>query len=284
MTTFLGTGAMGSALAGATLSNRRNVRVWNRNPDRTAPLADRGAQVLPKIEPPTDGPLVACLFDHLSVHESLDPIADDLRGHVLINLTTTTPGQARELAAWAARHGIAYLDGAIMAVPEMIGGPGAVVLYSGRAEVFEQHRDLLQLWGEARYFGADAGLASLYDLAMLSGMYQMFAGFLHGAAMVADAQVPAVEFAQLQAPFLATMTQGLADYAQTVDARDYTAPGQQSLRFTETALAALEQASGEAGVGTQTLHPVRRLVRNQIESGHGEHGTARIYEEFRSRR
>lgn len=31
----------------------------------------------------------------------------------------------RELACWAAGHGIDYLDGAIMATPEMIGTPQA---------------------------------------------------------------------------------------------------------------------------------------------------------------
>jgi hypothetical protein len=34
-------------------------------------------------------------------------------------------------------------------------------------------------------------MASLYDLALLAGLYVMFAGFMHGAAMVGAAGVPA---------------------------------------------------------------------------------------------
>ena len=82
-----------------------------------------------------------------------------------------------------------YLDGGIMAVPEMIGGPGSSILYSGSATVYEQYKPLLQLWGASTYFGEDAGPASLYDLALLAGMYVMFAGFLHGAAMEGFARI-----------------------------------------------------------------------------------------------
>ncbi|MFJ4580285.1 NAD(P)-dependent oxidoreductase [Streptomyces echinatus] len=39
----LGLGAMGAGLAGRLLEQGVEVRVWNRNPDRTAPLAEAGA-------------------------------------------------------------------------------------------------------------------------------------------------------------------------------------------------------------------------------------------------
>jgi hypothetical protein len=51
-----------------------------------------------------------------------------------------------------------------MAVPEMIGGPGSAILYSGSQTVFDAHRALLDLWGESTYFGSDAGVASLQSL------------------------------------------------------------------------------------------------------------------------
>jgi hypothetical protein len=121
-------------------------------------------------------------------------------------------------------------------------------------------------------------------MAMLTGMYTMFAGFLHGAAMVATEGITATEFARRQVPFLAAMTAGLAGYAATVDAREYTGAGQQSLRFTEAALAGLLRASVDQGVSTEVLQPVHALVARQIAAGHGDLGTARIIEELRSTR
>jgi 3-hydroxyisobutyrate dehydrogenase-like beta-hydroxyacid dehydrogenase len=283
-TTFLGLGAMGSALATAALAAGRPALVWNRDPRRAQTLRERGASVAGSVQEAVagSGAIVACLYDHQSVHDVLDPVAAGLSGRTVINLTTTTPNESREFAAWAAERGITYLDGAIMAVPQMIGGPGSAILYSGSVAAFERHRALLDLWGESSYFGSDAGMASLYDMAMLTGMYTMFAGFMHGAAMVGSEGVSATEFAARQAPFLAAMAGGVAGFAATIDAKDYAGTGQQSLRFTETALAALMRASTEQGVDAGVLRPVHDIVRRQIAAGFGDQGTARIFEELRT--
>lgn len=281
-TTFLGLGAMGRVLAATALQAGHPVTVWNRSPGRAGDLAGRGVTVADSVAAAvtTSPVIVACLFDHDSVHETLDPVADDLGGRTLINLTTTTPNQARELARWAAGHGIEYLDGAIMAVPAMIGGPGSAIFTSGSAAANEAHADLIGSWGEVSYFGDDAGIASLYDMAMLSGMYVMFAGFLQGAAMVASVGIDATDFAARQAPFLAAMTASFAEFGRIVDAGDYAGEGQQSLEFSD--LAKLVETTAEAGVGTEVLASVQRLIRREIDAGHGKDGFARMYESLRS--
>ncbi|WBB56691.1 NAD(P)-binding domain-containing protein [Verrucosispora sp. WMMD573] len=283
-TTFLGLGAMGSALANAALDAGHRIVAWNRTGHRAHGLGARGATIVDSVEKAVAGrgAVVVCLFDAASVREVLETVATDLAGRIVINLTTTTPEQSRDLARWAGQCGIDLLDGAILAVPETIGGPESVIFYSGSAEGFAQHRLLLDLWGESSYLGPDPGMAALYDTAMLAGMYAMFAGFLHGAAMVSSEGVPAGDFVRRQAPFLAAMTEQLADYAATIDEQDYLGPGQQSLRFTETALATVMRASTRQGVTDEVLRPVHDLVRRQITAGFGEHGTARMFEELRS--
>ncbi|MQA90413.1 MAG: NAD(P)-dependent oxidoreductase [Gemmatimonas sp.] len=285
-TTLLGMGAMGSVLATAVLNAGRPTVVWNRTPHRAEALGERGATVADSVAEAVAGErvIVVCLFDHQSVHHVLDPVAAGLSGRTVINLTTTTPNQSREVAAWAAERGITYLDGALMAVPQLIGGPGSAILYSGSAAAFEENRALLELWGESSYFGPDAGMASLYDMAILVGMYAMFAGFIHGAAMVGSEGVSATEFAARAAPFLAAMTGGFAGFAATIDAGSYAGEGQQSLEFTGTALALLVQASTDQGVNVEVLKPVYDIVRRQIAAGFGKQGTARIFEALRSTR
>jgi 3-hydroxyisobutyrate dehydrogenase-like beta-hydroxyacid dehydrogenase len=218
-------------------------------------------------------------LDHASVHEVLAPLVDELAGRTLVNVTTTSPAQAREFATWAAEAGVDYLDGGIMAVPHMIGRPEASLLYSGSAEAFERCKPLLDTWGTSTYFGADAGLASLYDLALLAGMYVMFAGFMHGAAMVAPAGVTAGEFAAMAAPWLTAMTGGFEEFAAVIDGGDYTVPGQQSLEFSD--LGHIVAASAEQGIGTEVIGMVQGLIRRQIDAGHGEEGFARIIESIR---
>lgn len=282
--TVLGLGAMGSALATALLDAGHTTTVWNRTPARAAGLADRGAAAPSDIgDAVTAHPLViACLLDHASVHETLDPVIGTMRGSTLVNLTTTTPNEARELAGWAAEHGVDHLDGAIMATPPMIGTADASILYSGPREVFDGVRPVLDRWATSTYDGADPGLASLFDLALLSGMYTMFAGFLHGAAMAGSAGMTATEFAARATPFLSAMTFAFAHDAAVIDGGDYTVDGQQSLDFSD--LSHIVRASEEQGVAPGPVAAVQELIGEQIAQGYGAEGFARIYESLRADR
>lgn len=277
----LGLGAMGSALAAALLDAGRAVTVWNRTAGRSTELVGRGAGAADSVsEAVLASPvIIACLFDHASVEKTLGPAADELRGRTLVNVTTTTPNEARELASWAAQHGIVYLDGAIMAVPSMIGPRAGQIFYSGSRAAYDALLPTLDVWATSEFHGEDAGRASLVDLAMLSGMYQMFTGFFHGAAMVATMGMSAADFAARQAPFLAAMTEELAGYAKVIDGGDYTVAGQQSLEFSD--LSHIVRASEEEGVDPAPIAAVQALISRQIEAGYGAEGLPRVVESLR---
>lgn len=162
----------------------------------------------------------------------------------------------------------------------MIGSPDSVILYSGSSDAFEAHRSILESWATSTFEGADAGLASLWDLAMLSGMYSMFAGFLHGVAMLQSASIPAGTYARRAAPFLAAMTELLGHSTEHLDERDYSRP-LQSLEWTTTLLGTIERASLEQGIAPAPTALVQRLVRDQIDAGHGEEDFDRIIESLR---
>ncbi|AKU95134.1 dehydrogenase, putative [Labilithrix luteola] len=279
---LLGLGAMGHALAAALIDAGHPTTIWNRTPGKADALVARGAKLASTVRDAVSvSPLVVtCLLDHGSVQETLGPVADVMAHRSLVNLTTTTPNQAREFASWADDHDVAYLDGGIMAVPAMIGGPGSAILYSGSSTVFGDHKPVLDLWGESTYFGPDAGMASLYDLAMLASMYVMFGGFMQGAAMVGAAGVTATEFASRTTPFLAAMTAGFSGFAAIIDAKNYTGEGQQSLEFSD--LGKIVQTSIDQGVSPDIIAPVQALIRRQIAAGHGKEGFSRIFEELRA--
>jgi 3-hydroxyisobutyrate dehydrogenase-like beta-hydroxyacid dehydrogenase len=278
---FLGLGQMGSALARATVSAGHPTTVWNRNPDKATALVDAGARAVSTAGDAVEAGelIVVCLFDHRSVREVLDPHAERLAGRRLVNLTTTSPEGARDLARWAAGIGVDYLDGGIMATPEMIGTPHSGVLYSGVQRLYEDYRTVFESWGTSEYFGEDAGMASLYDLALLSGMYVMFAGFFHGAAMVGAAGVPAKEFATRAAAWLQNVVFAVTEYAEVIDGGDYSLPGQQSLEFSD--ISDIVEASRDQGISTELVDVVQRLIHRQIDAGHGRDGFARMIESIR---
>lgn len=71
--------------------------------------------------------------------------------------------------------------------------------------------------GAATYLSADAGLASLHDLALLSGMYGLLAGFLHATALVDSEGVRAGAFLELLTPWMTAMMGDLPQYAEKID-------------------------------------------------------------------
>lgn len=278
---ILGLGAMGTALAAALLDRGDPVTVWNRSPGRGDGLVERGAHRAGTIDEAVGRSevIVTCLLRYASVRETLDSFAESLRGRTLIDLTTTTPDEARELGRWATEHGIRFLNGAIMATPFQIGAPGARILYSGPSELFESNRDALAAWAEGVYDGPDIGAASLIDLAMLSAMYQMFVGMFHGAAMVGSQGMPASAFAERVIPFLESLVHHFATDAAIIDDGDYTVAGQQDLYFSD--LGDIVRTSDEAGVDSSTIAAAQGLIRRQVDAGRGQEGFARIYESLR---
>jgi hypothetical protein len=64
--------------------------------------------------------------------------------------------------------------------------PESLILYSGSPDACNAHERIFESLGTTMYLGADAGRASLYDIALLSAMYGMFGGFFHAIAMVSS--------------------------------------------------------------------------------------------------
>ncbi|RZQ63119.1 NAD(P)-dependent oxidoreductase [Amycolatopsis suaedae] len=274
--TLLGLGAMGSALASAWLTAGHDLTVWNRTPGRTAPHAARGAVVATDVADAVaaNGLVVACLLDDRSVRATLDGV--DLTGKDLVNLTTSSPGEARALAEWATARGARFLDGGIMAVPPMIGTPGAYVFYSGSAEAFDAHRDTLAVPAATNYVGEDPGFAALHDVALLSAMTGMFAGVTHAFALVRKENIPPRDLAGLLSGYLTAMTGYAHGIAEHLATGDYTAGVTSNLAMMTQGNATLLRTAEEQGVSPELLTPFMRLMRQRLDDGHGDEGTTGV--------
>jgi 3-hydroxyisobutyrate dehydrogenase-like beta-hydroxyacid dehydrogenase len=263
--TVLGLGLMGRALAGALLDAGHPTTVWNRTAARADELVSRGATAAPTVAAAVAAsPLViVCVLDYQVVDKLLTE-SGPLTDTTVVNLTNGTPEAARAVAARVPT----YLDGGIMAVPSMIATPGTVILYSGSPSAFEQHLAALEVLGKAHHLGADPGLAALHDLALLAGMYGMFAGFLQAAALVRSAALPVSEFTtSLLTPWLHAMTGALPEMAHQIDTGDYAAR-EASLEM-QAANDTIADVSRAQGVSPELLAPLHALMVRRVAEGHG---------------
>lgn len=275
----LGLGMMGTALAAAFLNAGHPVTVWNRSPAKTGPLVAQGA--LP-ADTPTDAvaasPLVVlCLLTNDNVDELLTALGDSVAGKTLVNLTNGTPEQARTLSARAERLGARYLDGGIMAIPQMIAGPDAYVFYSGDEQAYETHRPTLAALGGTKWTGTDPGLAALYDLGLLTGMYGMLIGVVQALALARTEKVNAEEYSELLVPWITAMLGTVPELARAVDSGRHLTDVS-SLAVNQSAFPNFLATYKAQGVSPELFEPFQALLDRSIAEGHAADGLSRLAE------
>ncbi|MFF8954791.1 NAD(P)-dependent oxidoreductase [Streptomyces sp. NPDC014894] len=283
--TAVGLGPMGLAIAETLLTRDHPLTVWNRTPAKAEGLVSRGARLAATVaDAVAASPVtVVCVNDYDTLYEILAPAAGALRGRTLVNLNSGTPEEARAAARWAAERGVDYLDGAIMVPPPLVGDPGAVFLYSGPQDLFERHRATLASLGDPRHLGPDAGLAVLYNTALLEMMYATMNGYLHANALVGSAGVTAVDFAELALGwFMPTVVvnPSLAQSAPDLDAGNY--PGDLgTLAMNIQALEHIVRTSKEQGVHADQPRLMLDIARRAMADGHGQENYLAVHEVFK---
>lgn len=269
--TLIGLGAMGSALANALLQKGVRVTLWNRSADKSQALREKGASVAVdaaaaiKASPVT----LISVLNYAAVQNILENAADSLPGRTLINLTNGTPAQARNLGTWVKKHKADYLDGGVMVTPEMIGGPDALIFYSGSRPAFDAHFALLQNLGGPLYLGDNIALAAIHDLALLSSMFGMFSGYIHAAALLRSENISVTEITPRIMSLLKAMIELLPQTAREIDSGDFPHPSSNNTMMA-AALKNILDASAEQGLSYDLMHPISQLFEAAVTAGFGD--------------
>lgn len=282
----LGLGLMGSALARAFVAGGRSPVVWNRSAARCEPFepldATIAASVLDAVE--AADVVVVCVRDYDVTATLLDTpeILPALTGKTVVQLSTGTPGQAREAAAWAADHDVAYLDGAIMAFPNAIGTESAVVLYSGPSATFERVSPLVADFGGTQMLvGDDSSTAAAIDNGLLSMYYGVLLGTLHGAGICDSSDVPQSTLRDLATALMPTLQDVVIRTLDMVASGDYRSD-HSTIGTTVDALGHIAAVSREAGLDTTFVTCAQHYATGAAELGHAQHGPASMFEVVRA--
>jgi 3-hydroxyisobutyrate dehydrogenase-like beta-hydroxyacid dehydrogenase len=283
--TVIGLGLMGQALAAAFLKNGHPTTVWNRSSTKAGELVANGAVLAPSVKDAVEtSPLVViCVSDYDAVHELLDPLEGSLAGRTLINMTSASSSQARGMSKWAVEREVAaYIDSAIMAIPPAIATDEAMLLYCGPKSAFAEHEQTLKAIAPAAtmYLGEDPGLASLYDVSLLTIMWGIENSFLQGVALLGTAGVKATEYLPMANSLIAMTTDFISAYAAQIDAGDW--PAEDSTIATHVdAMDHLLDESKELGINTELPELIKAFGRRAIAAGHGNASYAAMVEVFR---
>jgi 3-hydroxyisobutyrate dehydrogenase-like beta-hydroxyacid dehydrogenase len=281
---IIGMGAMGSALARALLAAGHSVTVWNRTETKCAPLVQVGAQAASSVTAAvTASPtIIVCVLDYAATDSLLHPEQEALRGRLLIQLSTGTPQQAGDTAAWAGAHGIEYLDGAIMCFPDQIATPEAAILVAGAESAFRKAEPLLRiLGGGVTYVGDRAGAASSLDCAILSYALGALLGAIHGARICEAEGLPVDELGEMFASLSPIVAGEAKHIGAAIHANHYENPKASLDTWAAVALRLVQQA-GEGRIDGNFPGFASRMLQRGVAAGYGAEEIAAMIKVLRT--
>ncbi|MFE1500285.1 NAD(P)-dependent oxidoreductase, partial [Streptomyces albidoflavus] len=221
--TVIGLGPMGRAMASAFLGKGYQVTVWNRTAGKADELVGAGVHRAATVHDALTANelVILSLTDDHAMYAVLESATEALAGRVLVNLSSDTPESARRAARWASGRGARYLTGGVQASPPDIGQAGFSTFYSGPKEVFDAHRETLEVLTGTDYRGEDPGLAALYYQVGMDLFWTMVLGWLHALALADAHDVSAEEILPSASSIISGMPDFLAFYTRRIDAGAY---------------------------------------------------------------
>ena len=177
---FVGTGVMGSSMVGHLLTAGHEVRVYTRTRAKAAPLLAAGAHWADSPAAAADGAdaalsMVGYPSDVASVWRGSSGFLAVARpGQLLLDLTTSDPALARELAAEAAAKGAKALDAPVSGGDRGAREATLSIMVGGTPAAFTRAQPLLGLLGKTLVLQGGPGTGQLCKLtnqvAIASGM------------------------------------------------------------------------------------------------------------------
>ena len=199
---WLGTGKMGSVMAGRLIDAGRPVTVWNRTAAKTAPLAARGARVAKDI-----ADLAGCelVFTMVTGPADLEEVTlgegglltGERRPRVLVDCSTVSETASARIRAEAAAAGVSFLAAPVCGNPEVFAEGQGSFIVSGPVETFQAARpDLERIATKVTYVGGQeqARLVKLAHNLYLGMMVQSLAEVVTFAEKAGTSREAFLEF------------------------------------------------------------------------------------------
>jgi len=186
---WIGTGVMGAAMCGHVMAAGHDVRVYSRTKQRAEPLLERGAEWCDSPRAVAEGcdavfTMVGTPDDVRDVVLGEDGVLGAMQeGSTLVDLTTSEPGLAEEIAEAAAERGVGAVD-----APVSGGDVGArngklVIMCGGDQAAFDRARPLLEAYGQTIVLeggpGAGQHTKMVNQIAIASGMVALCEALLY---------------------------------------------------------------------------------------------------------
>ncbi|HLQ36569.1 MAG TPA: NAD(P)-binding domain-containing protein [Planctomycetota bacterium] len=165
----LGTGLLGSGMVENLLAKGHRVRIWNRSPDKLAPLLAKGA--VAAADPAAAARGAERVHLVLAEDAAVDAVVAALRpglgdGVPLVDHSTNLPARVAARFAELRAHGVRYLPAPVFMSPQNAREASGLMLLSGpQADADALTAALSAMTGKLWHIGERPDLAALFKLA-----------------------------------------------------------------------------------------------------------------------
>jgi 2-hydroxy-3-oxopropionate reductase len=268
---FLGTGIMGSRMAGRILAAGYPLTVWNRSREKAAPLVALGARAVPTPAEACAGAAVAItmLSDGAAVGSVLfdqGAAANLAPGAIVIDMSSIAPRDARDHARRLADAGVDHLDAPVSGGPSGAEQGTLAIMVGGTPEGFTRARPLFEHLGRPTLVGPSGSgqLAKLCNQIIVA----------LGIGAVAEAMLLAGRCGADPGKVREAMTGGLADspilriHGGRMVERSFAPGGASRLQLKD--LHAILETAAEAGLTLPLARQVSALFESLVAHGDGD--------------
>lgn len=227
-TTVVGCGLMGSALVRILHEKGQAVVAWNRSPGALEPLQNKGIATTTDIRTALAGSdaAIVALSSYDAVRSVLENLPfSDVAGKIIVNLTSGSAQEARDLREWANGRNAEYLDGSIWVLPNMIGAQDTVISCAGPKRLWEQVEERLTLLGGASFHAGEPIENGNILEACFPGAFYMTAQHCFVEAAVRAKRL-GIESSVVQlavSPSLTLLDRSLRSLVKALDSNEHTA-------------------------------------------------------------
>lgn len=223
---FVGTGTMGTPIAGCLIDAGHSLSVYDVRPEATEALAARGAAAV--ASPRAVAERSGVVFTSLPGPDQMEPAVLDPATGILIglrpgggyiDLTTNSPSVARRVAEACRTRGVDMLDAPVSGRP-----PGMTVMVGGDQAIFAKYRPLFEAIARNIFYVGESGAGCIAKLVTQYLGYTNFVAALEGLLIGAKAGVDPGTLAQI-VPFSAGASRTFDNISRSVLSGAFTAGG-----------------------------------------------------------
>lgn len=280
--TVMGLGPMGQAMARVFLERGYTVTVWNRTSSKAEELVAKGAVRASTVDEAlaANELVILSLTDYDVMYAILEPVAENLSGKVFVNLSSDTPEKAREAAKWLAARGARHVTGGVQVPPSGIGKSESSTYYSGPREVFDAHRNTLEVMTGTDYRGEDPGLAMLYYQIGMDIFWTSMLSYLHALAVANANGITAEQFQPYASATLSSLSKFVEFYTPRLGAGKH--PGDvDRLAMGFASVEHVVHTTEDAGIDTALPSAVLKIFQRGMENGHAGDSFTSLIEIFK---